>query len=140
MGGLGDACDEDEQCSAAYASCRHGRCQCIPGANQEGPACAPVLKCPLGEALRGGSGALAQCGEAEGCPDEHYCLYPQLAEARGFCCPRIRMNCPIGSPLAAANCSNCPWDTHYCFSYVIGAYADTMCCPNGTTCSSRSLS
>lgn len=41
------------------------------------------------------------------------------------------MNCPIGQPLEGHNCTTCPWETHHCFSYVIGRFTDTMCCPNG---------
>lgn len=41
------------------------------------------------------------------------------------------MNCPIGMPLLDLNCTECPYDTHHCFSFVIGQYADSMCCPNG---------
>lgn len=41
------------------------------------------------------------------------------------------MNCPIGVPLPNLNCTECPYDTHHCFSFVIGQYTDSMCCPNG---------
>uniref|UniRef100_A0A914UY82 EB domain-containing protein n=1 Tax=Plectus sambesii TaxID=2011161 RepID=A0A914UY82_9BILA len=129
---LGGECDHDEQCQQSYSQCLHKKCQCIAGASQRDGNCVPVSQCPLGDPATDGNGGVKECklDEAGACPDDHYCLYPEFADSKGFCCPRIKMNCPIGKPLDGRNCTDCPWATHHCFSYVIGTYTETMCCPN----------
>ena len=63
------------------------------------------------------------------CPDGNYCLFAQFTDTRGFCCPTMKVNCPVGTPLSYG-CANCPWETHHCFTYSIGSHEQSMCCPN----------
>lgn len=61
------------------------------------------------------------------------CLFP-LNSFRPVTCDNCfitEVSCPIGEFLADHNCTNCPWETHHCHSFVMSGFTGSMCCPNG---------
>ncbi|TKR80371.1 hypothetical protein L596_014454 [Steinernema carpocapsae] len=128
---LGLECAYNEQCSTRYSECADGQCRCIPGTVRKGKQCISLNQCPLGETPLENGSPLVCDRDTLKCPNGTYCLYAQFSDKRGFCCPEIKMNCPVGTPLNDKDCSNCPWETHHCFSYTISSVQQQMCCPNG---------
>ncbi|TKR80370.1 hypothetical protein L596_014454 [Steinernema carpocapsae] len=127
---LGLECAYNEQCSTRYSECADGQCRCIPGTVRKGKQCISLNQCPLGETPLENGSPLVCDRDTLKCPNGTYCLYAQFSDKRGFCCPEIKMNCPVGTPLNDKDCSNCPWETHHCFSYTISSVQQQMCCPN----------
>uniref|UniRef100_A0A914R3T6 EB domain-containing protein n=1 Tax=Panagrolaimus davidi TaxID=227884 RepID=A0A914R3T6_9BILA len=126
---LGERCSNNEQCSTRYAQCLGSRCQCISGTIRRHQQCVTVQQCPLGEAPLENGNPLVCDRNTLKCPDGNYCLFAQFTDSRGHCCPTMKINCPVGSPLSYG-CANCPWETHHCFTYSIGTHQQSMCCPN----------
>uniref|UniRef100_A0A914PNR4 EGF-like domain-containing protein n=1 Tax=Panagrolaimus davidi TaxID=227884 RepID=A0A914PNR4_9BILA len=126
---LGERCSYNEQCSTRYAQCLGSRCQCISGTIRRHQQCVTVQQCPLGEAPLENGNPLVCDRNTLKCPDGNYCLFAQFTDSRGHCCPTMKINCPVRSPLSYG-CANCPWETHHCFTYSIGTHQQSMCCPN----------
>uniref|UniRef100_A0A914Y2C8 EB domain-containing protein n=1 Tax=Panagrolaimus superbus TaxID=310955 RepID=A0A914Y2C8_9BILA len=126
---LGERCSFNEQCSTRYAQCLGNQCQCISGTLRRHQQCVTVQQCPLGDApLENGYPLICDRNTLK-CPEGNYCLFAQFTDSRGFCCPTMKVNCPVGSPLSYG-CASCPWETHHCFTYSIGTHQQSMCCPN----------
>ncbi|KRY66517.1 hypothetical protein T4A_3963 [Trichinella pseudospiralis] len=127
---INDQCEIAGQCVNAYSQCLHGKCQCIPGVEERNGNCYPVAQCPIGQPAKDKFGRMIECetDDIGQCPEGHHCLL--MGETHGFCCPRTKVNCPVGQALMDRNCTNCPWETHYCFIYTIGNKEESMCCPS----------
>uniref|UniRef100_A0A915KV43 EB domain-containing protein n=1 Tax=Romanomermis culicivorax TaxID=13658 RepID=A0A915KV43_ROMCU len=87
----------------------------------------------------------------DNCTSGYFCLptdWPPTNQTSGYCCPMLRLNCPIGQPLVGASCDHapistftttaaantCPSETHFCFPVDLGGRVTGVCCPRA--CSS----
>uniref|UniRef100_A0A7E4V3X0 EB domain-containing protein n=1 Tax=Panagrellus redivivus TaxID=6233 RepID=A0A7E4V3X0_PANRE len=126
---LDGQCSRNEQCSIRYSQCLSGRCRCIPGTVRRESQCLTLKQCPIGDPPLQDGYPLTCDKKTLTCPLGNYCLFPQFTDTRGFCCPMLKVKCPVGEP-KSYGCRNCPMDTHYCFTYNIGTHTQAMCCPN----------
>ncbi|CAJ0945140.1 unnamed protein product, partial [Mesorhabditis belari] len=136
--GLGEECAYDEQCWTRFSECAAQRCTCRRGMRNQNDTCIATPYCPFGPApLMNNEVIDCRLDQGAQCPKGLYCQQYHFIRNQGFCCPIAEAFCPIGFPHPTADCTNCPYDTHSCYTFNVGMKQQSLCCP--TDCHRSSL-